>query len=62
MFYFQNLCKNLQLTWLKEEGDLFQAIPFFNYPKIHGRHIESCSVGIARNGLCWCLVQKLCLQ
>jgi hypothetical protein len=46
---FSNLWKKLQLTWLKEDGDLFQAIPFSNHPKFHGRHIESHSAGIARN-------------
>jgi hypothetical protein len=50
MFSFQNLYKKLQLTWLKEECDLFQAVPFFNHPKFHGRHIESYSTDMARNG------------
>jgi hypothetical protein len=34
---------------MKEEGELFQAVPFFNHPKFHGRHIESHSASIARN-------------
>ena len=32
----------LQMTWLKEDGDLFQAVPFFNHPKFHVRYFESC--------------------
>jgi hypothetical protein len=33
------------------KGALFHAIPFFNCPKFYGRHIESCSIGMTRNGL-----------
>jgi hypothetical protein len=33
------------------KGALFHAIPFFNYPKFYGRHIDSCSIGTTRNGL-----------
>jgi hypothetical protein len=49
MFYFQNMQK-LQLTWLKEEGELFQAVPFSNHSKFYGRHIKSRSASMARNG------------
>ena len=30
------------MTWLKEDGDLFQVVPFFNRPKFCGRPIKSC--------------------
>jgi hypothetical protein len=33
------------------KGALFHAVPFFNCLKVYGRHIESCSIGMARNGL-----------
>jgi hypothetical protein len=33
------------------KGALFHVVPFFNYPKFYGRHIESCSIGMTRNGL-----------
>jgi hypothetical protein len=49
MFYFQNMQK-LQLTWLKEEGELFQAVPFSNHSKFYGRHNKSRSASMARNG------------
>ena len=48
-FVFKNLKMFLQLTWLTEDGDLFQAIPFFNRPKVHGRHFESYSTCMTRN-------------
>jgi hypothetical protein len=40
----------LQLTGLKEDRDLFQAVPFFNHPKFHSRHFESCRACITGNG------------
>ena len=46
-FVFKNIKMFLQLTWLKEDGDLFQAVPFFNRPKFHGRHFSAC---MTRNG------------
>ena len=46
----KNLKMFLQLTWLKEDGDLFQAVPFFNRLKFHGRHFESYSTCMTRNG------------
>ena len=50
MFCFQkNLKMFLQLILLKEDGDLFQAVPFFNRPKFHGRHFESYSVCMTGN-------------
>jgi hypothetical protein len=39
----------LQLTSLKEDGDLFQAVPFFKCPKFHGRHFKSYSTYMTRN-------------
>ena len=48
--FSKNLKVFLQLTSLKEDGDLFQEAPFFNRPKFHGRHFESCSTCITRNG------------
>ena len=33
-----------------EDGDLFQVVPFFNHPKFHGRHFESCSACMTGNG------------
>jgi hypothetical protein len=33
------------------KGALFHVVPFFNYLKVYGRHIESCSIGMTRNGL-----------
>jgi hypothetical protein len=47
---FSKLMQKLQLTWLKEEGDLFQVVPLFNHPKFHDRHIESRSASMAKNG------------
>jgi hypothetical protein len=49
MFYFQNSKMFLQLTSLKEDGDLFQAVPFFKCPKFHGRHFKSYSTYMTRN-------------
>jgi hypothetical protein len=49
MFCFENLKMFLKLTLLKEDGDLFQAIPFFNRPKFHERHFESCRACMTRN-------------
>ena len=49
-FVFKNLKMFLQLTWLKEDGDLFQAVPFFNLPKFQRRHFESCSAYMTGNG------------
>ena len=49
-FVFKNLKMFLQLTWLKEDGDLFQAVPFFNRPKFYGRHFESCRACMTGNG------------
>jgi hypothetical protein len=49
MFFFENSKMFLQLTWLKEDGDLFQAIPFFNRPKFDGRHFEFYRACMARN-------------
>jgi hypothetical protein len=54
--------QKLQLTWLKEEGDLFQVVPFFNHPKFHGRHNESHSASMARNGFMLMSYPRLCLQ
>ena len=48
-FVFKNLKMFLQLTWLMEDGDLFQAVPFFNRPKFHGSHFESYSACMTRN-------------
>jgi hypothetical protein len=47
MFCFQNL---KYFSRLKEDGDLVQAVLFFNRPKIYGRHIESCRACITRHG------------
>jgi hypothetical protein len=33
------------------KGALFHVVLFFNCPKFYGRHIESCSTGMIRNGL-----------
>ena len=49
-FVLKNLKIFLQLSWLKEDGDLFQVVPFFNHPKFHGRHFESCSACMTGNG------------
>jgi hypothetical protein len=32
------------------KGALFHVVPFFNCPKFYGRHIESYSTGMTRNG------------
>jgi hypothetical protein len=49
-FVSKNLKLFLQLTWLKEEDDLFRAIPFFNCSKLHSRHFESCIACMTGNG------------
>jgi hypothetical protein len=47
---FPKLMQKLQLTWLKEKGNLSQVVPFSNRPKFHGGHIESRSTGMTRSG------------
>jgi len=48
-FVFKILKMFLQLTWLKEKGDLFQVVPFFNRLKFHGRYFESYSACMTGN-------------
>ena len=63
MFCFQkNLKMFLQLILLKEDGDLFQAVPFFNRPKFHGRHFESNSACMTRNSIMLMTYPKVVLS
>jgi hypothetical protein len=47
MLLFQIHTK-LHVTGSKEKGAQFQAVPFLNYPKWYGRHLESHSVGMTK--------------
>ena len=61
-FVFKNLKLFLQLTWLKEDGDLFQAS--------HSSIAQSFMVDTLNPAvhtwlgmvLCWCLLLRLCLK
>jgi hypothetical protein len=57
--FSKNLKIFLQLTWLKEKGDLFQVVPFFNRLKFHGRHFKSCRAYMTRNGFIWMSCPKV---
>ena len=39
--FFSSKSQNISpIDLIEEDGDLFQAVPFFNRPKFYGRHYE----------------------
>jgi hypothetical protein len=49
--FFSKYIQTLQVTGLKDERGSDSRYFVFYYPKFYGRHNESCSTGMTRNGL-----------
>jgi hypothetical protein len=51
MISFQKyIYKKLQVTGLIDERGFVSRCSILNCPKLYGRHIESCSTGMTREG------------
>jgi hypothetical protein len=51
MISFQKYLQKLQVTGLMDERGSVSRCSIFNRPKLYGRHIESCSTGVTKEGI-----------
>jgi hypothetical protein len=62
MFYFENFWKNSNWLDWRKKVNYFKRFHSSTAPSFMVDTLNPISAGIARNGLCWYLVLKLCLQ